>query len=129
MGFETAMMAQARVPRPIRVVIVDDTEDLRFLLRTALTRAGMEVVAEAPDGRLGIDAVRETQPDVVLLDLAMPVMDGRAALPQIRREAPAARIIVRVPEARRTRVGQVQLDVVHAGRDHQRTIGRVFLLL
>lgn len=86
--------AAALVPRPIRVVIVDDTEDLRFLLRTALTRGGMEVVAEAADGRAGIHAVRDAQPDVVLLDLAMPVMDGRAALPAIRRGAPAARIIV-----------------------------------
>jgi DNA-binding NarL/FixJ family response regulator len=86
--------AEALVPRPIRVVIVDDTDDLRFLLRTALTRGGMEVVAEAADGRAGIDVVRDTQPDVVLLDLAMPVMDGRAALPQLRRAAPSTRIIV-----------------------------------
>ena len=41
-----------------------------------------------------IEAVRETQPDVVLLDLAMPVLDGRAALPRLRRDAPHARIIV-----------------------------------
>jgi len=88
------MNAVAIVPRPIRVAIVDDTEDLRFLLRHALERGGMEVVAEAGDGRQGIDAVRETRPDVVLLDLAMPVMDGRAALPRIRQEAPEARIIV-----------------------------------
>ena len=88
------MNAIALVPRPIRVVIVDDTEDLRFLLRHALERGGMEVVAEAGDGREGIEAVRHTQPDVVLLDLAMPVLDGRAALPRIRRDAPEARIIV-----------------------------------
>jgi DNA-binding NarL/FixJ family response regulator len=88
------MNAVALVPRPIRVAIVDDTEDLRFLLRHALERGGMEVVAEAGNGLEGIDAARETQPDVVLLDLAMPVLDGRAALPRIRREAPRARIIV-----------------------------------
>lgn len=88
------MNAVALIPRPVRVAIVDDTGDLRFLLRAALTRGGMEVVAEAADGRAGIEAVRSTQPDVVLLDLAMPVMDGRAALPQIRRAAPAARIVV-----------------------------------
>jgi len=88
------MNAVALIPRPIRVALIDDTEDLRFLLRAALTRSGMEVVAEAGDGRAGIEAVRDTQPDVVLLDLSMPVMDGRAALPQIRRAAPSARIIV-----------------------------------
>ena len=88
------MNAMAVVPRPITVAIVDDTEDIRFLLRAALTRGGMEVVAEAGDGLLGIDVVSETQPDVVLLDLAMPVMDGRTALPQIKRAAPEARVIV-----------------------------------
>lgn len=88
------MNAVALIPRPIRVAIVDDTEDLRFLLRHALERGGMEVVAEAANGLEGIDAARETQPDVVLLDLAMPVLDGREALPRIRRDAPAARIIV-----------------------------------
>ena len=88
------MNAVALVPRPIRVVVIDDTEDLRFLLQAALTRAGIDVVGEAANGRAGIDAVRETQPDVVLLDLAMPVMDGRAALPHIRRAAPSARIVV-----------------------------------
>ena len=88
------MNAAAFVPRPIRVVIIDDTEDIRFLLRHALERGGMKVVAEAGDGLEGIEAVRETQPDVVLLDLAMPVLDGRAALPLLRRDAPKARIIV-----------------------------------
>ena len=88
------MNAVALIPRPIRVAIVDDTEDLRFLLRHALERGGMEVVAEAGNGVEGIDAAREHQPDVVLLDLAMPVLDGRAALPRIRREAPTARIII-----------------------------------
>jgi DNA-binding NarL/FixJ family response regulator len=90
----TGTNAAALVPRPIRVAIVDDTEDLRFLLRTALERRGMEVVAEAADGREGIKACRASQPDVVLLDLAMPVLDGRAALPRIRRDSPRARIIV-----------------------------------
>ena len=77
-----------------RVVIVDDTPDLRDLLRLALTRGGFEVVAEAGDGREGIEVVRDQRPDVVLLDLAMPVMDGLEALPTIRRLCPAATIIV-----------------------------------
>lgn len=80
--------------RPRRVVIIDDTQDLRDLLRLALTRGGFEVVAEAGDGREGIEVVRETRPDVVLLDLAMPVMDGIEALPTIRRLCPAAKIVV-----------------------------------
>ena len=86
----------AAVPRarPARVVIVDDTYDLRELLRLALTRGGMEVVGEAADGLSGIEAVRLERPDVVLLDLSMPVMDGLEALPSIRRLVPAGKIIV-----------------------------------
>ena len=88
------MSAAAPRTRPVRVVIVDDTDDLRELLRLALTRGGMEVVGEAGDGLAGIEAVRLEQPDVVLLDLSMPVMDGLEALPSIRRLVPAAKIIV-----------------------------------
>jgi DNA-binding NarL/FixJ family response regulator len=80
--------------RPVRVVVVDDTEDLRELLRLALTRGGMEVVGEAGDGLAGIEVVRLERPDVVLLDLSMPVMDGLEALPAIRSLVPAGKIIV-----------------------------------
>jgi signal transduction histidine kinase/CheY-like chemotaxis protein len=87
-------MSAAQEPRPLRVVIVDDTADLRELLRLALVRGGMRVVGEAGDGLAGIEAVRIGRPDVILLDLSMPVMDGLEALPHIRALAPAARIIV-----------------------------------
>ena len=88
------MSAPATRTRPVRVVIVDDTYDLRELMRLALVRGGMEVVGEAGDGLSGIEAVRTERPDVVLLDLSMPVMDGLEALPSIRRLVPAAKIIV-----------------------------------
>ncbi|CAN5362557.1 hypothetical protein BH11ACT8_BH11ACT8_32190 [soil metagenome] len=88
------MNALATENRPLRVVIIDDTSDLRDLLRIALTRGGFEVVGEAGDGGRGIDVVRTHRPDVVLLDLAMPVMDGIEALPSIRRLVPAAKIVV-----------------------------------
>ena len=78
----------------VRVVIIDDTEDLRELLRFALERAGMDVIGEAADGRAGIEVVRADPPDLVLLDLSMPVMDGLEALPHVRRLAPHARIVV-----------------------------------
>ncbi len=79
---------------PLRVVIIDDTPDLRELLRIALTRGGFDVVGEAGDGAQGIDVVRHHRPDVILLDLAMPVMDGLEALPSIRRLCPTAKIVV-----------------------------------
>jgi CheY-like chemotaxis protein len=62
--------------RTARVVVIDDFTDVRYLLRVALGRGGMNVVGGAGDGRAGIEVVREHRPDVVLLDLAMPVMDG-----------------------------------------------------
>ncbi|MCM0620375.1 hybrid sensor histidine kinase/response regulator [Nocardioides bruguierae] len=77
-----------------RVVIIDDTSDLRELLRLALHRGGFEVVGEAGDGRRGVEVVRETEPDIVLLDLSMPVVDGLDALPALRRAVPEATIIV-----------------------------------
>ncbi|QIG42617.1 response regulator transcription factor [Nocardioides anomalus] len=78
----------------VRVVVIDDTSDIRLLLTTVLTRSGMQVVGEAGDGRAGVDLVRAERPDVVLLDLAMPVMDGVEALPLIRALVPDAQIIV-----------------------------------
>lgn len=81
--------------RAIRVVIADDVEALRNLLRVQLELDDeFEVVGEAADGRAAVEVVEESQPDFVLLDLAMPVMDGLQAIPEIRRVDPAATIVV-----------------------------------
>ena len=77
-----------------RVVLVDDTEDLRQLMRIALRRAGYDVVGEAGDGAAGIEVARAERPDLVVLDLSMPVMDGLEALPHIRESLPDATIVV-----------------------------------
>ncbi len=87
-------MNPAARARPLRVVVIDDTADLRDLLRLALGRGGYDVVGEAGDGRRGIEVVREQRPDLVLLDLSMPVMDGLEALPSIRRSVPQAKVVV-----------------------------------
>ena len=77
------------------MVLVDDTPDLRELLRMALERTGdFDVVAEAGDGRDAIEVVRQHRPDVVLLDIAMPVMDGLEALPRVREECPEATVVM-----------------------------------
>lgn len=79
----------------LRVLLVDDAADLRRLLRTLLDRAGgFSVVGEAGDGAEGVLLASRLQPDLVLLDLAMPVMDGLEAIPQIRKMAAAAKIVV-----------------------------------
>ena len=68
----------------IRVLLVDDEELVRFGLRTVLEAAGgFEVVGEAGDGAAGVRAARELRPDVVLIDIRMPVLDGLAATRQI----------------------------------------------
>jgi signal transduction histidine kinase/DNA-binding NarL/FixJ family response regulator len=80
--------------QPLRVVIVDDTPDLRDLLRLAMESGGFDVVAEAADGAEAIEVARQYTPDVILLDLAMPVMDGLEALPTLRQLCPDAKIVV-----------------------------------
>jgi len=81
--------------QPLGVLVVDDTPDLRDLLRMALERRGeYRVVAEASNGREGIEMAASHEPDLVLLDIAMPVMDGLQALPQIRKLSPASVVVV-----------------------------------
>ena len=78
-----------------RVVLVDDSEDLRFFLRLTCERGEeFEVVAEAADGEEGVTAAIENQPDVVLLDIAMPVMDGLQALPLILERCPETIVVM-----------------------------------
>ncbi|CAA9247045.1 MAG: Two-component transcriptional response regulator, LuxR family [uncultured Blastococcus sp.] len=68
----------------IRVLLVDDEELVRFGLRTVLEAVGgFEVVGEAGDGAAGVRAAGELRPDVVLMDIRMPVLDGLAATEQI----------------------------------------------
>ena len=77
-----------------RLMIADDYEDMRALFRIQLDHlAGFEVVGEAADGAEAVQMATELQPDVVLLDLAMPVMDGLEAMERIRDAVPGVRII------------------------------------
>lgn len=75
---------------PARVLIVDDTEAIRNLVAFVATEAGLEVCATAVDGRDGVEAARAHQPDAVVLDQEMPVLDGISALPLICDAAPGA---------------------------------------
>lgn len=88
-------MAAAAPPRPLRVLLVDDVADLRSLVRVALEMSGsFEIVAEAGDGTDGVAQAKLHQPDVVLLDVSMPGMDGMEALPLIRAAAPGASVVM-----------------------------------
>lgn len=80
---------------PIRVLIVDDDPAFRLIIRTVLKRAGgIEVVDEAEDGLIALERAEQHEPDVVLLDLLMPNLDGFDTLPELRRLVPSARVIV-----------------------------------
>lgn len=80
---------------PVRVLLVDDSADLRMLLRLKLESwDDFEVVAEAGDGEAGVRLAEEHQPDLVMLDLAMPKMDGLQALPLIRERVEGVRVVV-----------------------------------
>ncbi|MER5201608.1 response regulator transcription factor [Streptomyces sp. NPDC002825] len=81
--------------QPIRVVIADDEPLIRAGIRMILiSDPEIEVVGEAADGRAAVEAARAHAADVVLLDIQMPVLDGLSALPELRRAAPAARVII-----------------------------------
>jgi DNA-binding NarL/FixJ family response regulator len=82
-------------PAACRVVVCDDHPAFRELVAAVLRlESGMEVVGEAGDGRQAIEVVRGMRPDVLVLDLAMPEMDGIEALPHIREASPATQVIV-----------------------------------
>lgn len=79
----------------IRIFLCDDVPELRALLRYGLEEDPLlEIVGEAGDAAAGIAAVQRLRPDVVMLDLSMPGMDGLEAIPHLRRVAPATAIIV-----------------------------------
>ena len=78
----------------VRVLVVDDLAFMRDAIRDILEDAGLVVSGEAENGSSGIEAYRRLKPDVVLMDITMPVMDGLRALRQIRREDPDAAIVM-----------------------------------
>jgi DNA-binding NarL/FixJ family response regulator len=78
----------------LRVMLVDDHDLFRTGLRNLLEEQGVHIVAEAPDGNLALQLVRELAPDVVVMDLNMPGMNGIEATREITRLAPLTRVLV-----------------------------------
>jgi DNA-binding response OmpR family regulator len=87
-----------------RILVVDDDEDIRGLLRALLERAGHDVT-EAPDGRAGLRELYAGSPDLVILDVAMPGLDGWATLERIREvsDVPVLMLTARDAELERVR--------------------------
>lgn len=80
---------------PLRIMLADDNNRLRTKVRLLLeSRPGWRVVAEAADGREAVLKAQYVQPDVLVLDYSMPMLDGVSAIPQIRQAAPQAEIVM-----------------------------------
>jgi len=107
-------------PTGARVLVVEDDETTRALLRRLLVAEGC-IVAEAADGRAGLDAVARQVPDLVLLDLMMPRMDGFEFLARLRDDARSAAVPVVVVTAAelgaadRSRLAAGVADILHKG--------------
>jgi DNA-binding NarL/FixJ family response regulator len=81
--------------RLIHIVVAEDTTLVRRLLVHQLSREpDIRVVGEAENGKTAVDVVTETRPDIVIMDLDMPILDGLAATERIRRAVPETRIIL-----------------------------------
>lgn len=76
------------------ILIVDDAAFMRMMIKDILTKNGFNVVGEAQDGAQAVEKYKELTPDLVTMDITMPEMDGIAALKEIRKEHPGAKIIM-----------------------------------
>lgn len=97
--------------KPLRVLICDDDPSLRTLLRATLElESDLQVIAVAADGTEAVDLALRSRPDVILLDLVMPKMDGLQALTKLRQVAPTARVVV-LSGLQESLMGQVVRDL------------------
>ncbi len=78
---------------PAKIVIVDDNLGARITIRSLLDWHGFQVIGEAKDGKEAIEQVIQLKPDIVVLDINMPVMNGTQAASEIRRIAPQVKIL------------------------------------
>jgi two-component system, chemotaxis family, protein-glutamate methylesterase/glutaminase len=96
MQIEAAAPAETPLANaPVRVMVVDDSAVVRGLVtRWIDEEPGLEVVARHPNGKLAVEDVDRSAPDVVLLDIDMPVMDGLEALPLLLRARPQVKVVM-----------------------------------
>lgn len=87
-------MDETGIRRKIRVLIVDDERHIRSLIRLIVSNLGAEVVGEAGDGEQAVEMYRQLAPDITLLDINMPKLDGISALKRIVALNPKALVIM-----------------------------------
>lgn len=81
------------IARP-RVILVEDDRDVREALKELLEDTNIEIVGEAGDGSQGLEMARQRTPDVVLMDLRMPVMGGLEASRRLKEEMPLVQVVI-----------------------------------
>jgi two-component system chemotaxis response regulator CheY len=77
-----------------RILVVDDAAFMRMMIRDILTKNGYDVCGEANDGAQAIEKFKEVKPDLVTMDITMPEMDGIAALKEIKKIDPNAKVVM-----------------------------------
>ena len=77
-----------------QVLIVDDASFMRMMIKDILTKNGYEVAGEAENGNKALEKYKELKPDLVLMDITMPEVDGIAALKNIRKEDGNAKVVM-----------------------------------
>ena len=82
------------VEHPVRVLVADDHQIVLQGLKTILSREGLEIAGEASNGSEAVSRAMDLQPDLVVMDISMPVMTGIEAAAQIRRALPSAKVIL-----------------------------------
>lgn len=88
------MISDAAAGTALRILIADDAPDIRLLLKMYLTDSRLKVIGEATNGAEAVEMAGAEKPDAIILDLAMPVMDGLEAIPLIKKASPETKIVV-----------------------------------
>jgi len=96
---------------PVRLLLADDHRMLRESLRRAMEESGFDVVGEAADGEEAVRLAEKLRPDVVLMDVTMPVLDGVAATRRVRDQLPGTQVVILTMHADR----EVLVDAIRAG--------------
>lgn len=107
------MLASIKVPKRVRVLIVDDSRLSRVSVRTTLNSANaqVELVGEAEEGHQAIELVSQLLPDVVLMDIGMPILDGVRATQLIKKDFPDVKVVMLTSHEEEHDV----LDAFHSG--------------
>ena len=94
-----------------RILIVDDAAFMRMMIKDILTKNGYEIAAEAENGKIAVDKYKEASPDLTLLDITMPEMDGIQALKAIKGIDPGANVIMCSAMGQQAMV----IEAIHSG--------------